>query len=148
MQSPHSRVPSDQFVDPTPASTDTQVLVIEDDRDGVEILAAALELIGITPLIALNGIQGLTLAAEAQPALILLDITLPDLSGFEVLEQLRLVPATQPIPVIALTAMTEVEARQQIRGSGFTDYLIKPFLLEDLHEKVRRYLRLSPTQDS
>ncbi len=140
MQSPKSRIPSEQITSAVASPTHPQVLVIDDDQDGVEIITLALELIGVTTLIAGDGTSGLSMALTFQPNLILLDITLPDLDGFEVLQQLRRQPATDQIPVIAVTAMAMVEEQEQIEAAGFGDYLIKPFLLEDLYAKIYRYL--------
>ncbi len=140
MQFPEPYGPEAQTSQSSSISTSIQVLVIDDHEDGLEIITIALELIGIIPIIARDGTSGLATALNALPDLILMDISLPDMSGFELLQQLRQRSATRQIPVIAVTAMALVEERERIRAAGFTDYLSKPFLLEDLYAKVNQYL--------
>jgi CheY-like chemotaxis protein len=84
--------------------------------------------------------EGLDLAREKSPALILMDIQLPGIDGITALKQLRLDPKTKPIPVIAITASAMTHNRQTMLAEGFDGYQTKPISLKDFLAEVQRVL--------
>ncbi len=116
-----------------------RILVIDDDAAITSVLRRGLSYEGFTVDTASTGSQGLAIARDRVPDLIILDIMLPGLDGFEVLERLRL--ADRTLPVLMLTARDEPS--DQVRGleHGADDYVVKPFTFEVLAARVRALLR-------
>jgi PAS domain S-box-containing protein len=114
-----------------------KILVVEDDRDLALLLRRQLESEGYQVLLAGSGEDALWLAREEQPQLISLDIMLPDLDGFVVLERLKENPITAPIPVVITSVLTEADEGYAL---GAVDYVVKPFSEEKLLQAVRRAL--------
>lgn len=106
-----------------------KILVVEDDRDLALLLRRQLESEGFQVLLAGTGEDALWLARETQPQLITLDIMLPDLDGFVVLEQLKANPMTSGIPVVIVSVLAESEKGFAL---GAVDYVVKPFMEEEL----------------
>lgn len=104
---------------------EVRVLLIEDDAAAAEMYRLRLSLDGYTVLIAPDGEAGLRQAAEARPDLIYLDLRLPKLDGFTVLERLRADPATAWIPVIILSNFAEPELRERGLRLGALEFLVK-----------------------
>jgi len=112
------------------------LLVIDDDRDIRQVAEASLELVGgFHVILADSGQRGLTLAHEARPDAIILDLMMPDLDGRTTLAQLKLTPETAPIPVIILTAKVQAN-RQELVGRGAAGVLVKPFDPMQLPDQV------------
>jgi signal transduction histidine kinase len=107
------------------------VLVVEDNRDMIQFLVTLLAP-GFNTMTALDGAQGLRLAAAKQPDVIVSDVMMPEMDGFEMLRQLRADPKTSGIPVILLTAKGEAEDRIEGRSGGADAYLHKPFRADEL----------------
>jgi PAS domain S-box-containing protein len=125
---------------PEPAavvSRRTKILVVEGDRDLALLLRRQLELEGYHVLLAGSGEDALWLAREEQPQLITLDIMLPDLDGFAVLEQLKSHPSTGPIPVVIASVLTDPDHGYAL---GAVDYVMKPFSEDELLESIQRAL--------
>lgn len=117
----------------------TRLLVVDDEPAIAELLATALRYEGFQPTIAATGRDALTMAAESSPALILLDVMLPDIDGFEVVR--RLAAQGDRVPIIFVTARdSSVDA---VRGLtlGGDDYVTKPFSLDEVIARVRAVLR-------
>jgi len=121
-----------------------RLLVVEDERKAGEYLKKGLEESGFTVDIATNGIDGLHSALEEDYALIVLDIMLPGMDGWEVLKRLR---AKRDTPVLFLTAMDELEERVRGLELGADDYLVKPFAFVELLARIRTLLRRGPPRD-
>jgi two-component system cell cycle response regulator len=102
-----------------------KVLLIEDDNAAAEMYRLRLVSDGYTVLIAEDGEQGLELASSEAPDFIYLDIRLPKIDGFEVLERLRAQPATAGIPIIILTNFGEPEFRERGLSLGALEFLVK-----------------------
>ena len=115
-----------------------RILVIDDDPDMVTIISMLLSINGHTPIGAYGGGEGLKIAQEMLPDLILLDIMLPDIDGFEVLRELRMDRSTQGIPVVFVTAMCSPENEERARNMGAQGYITKPYQRDKLMETVRR----------
>jgi DNA-binding response OmpR family regulator len=120
-----------------------RILVVEDERDLAEMLGYNLKRAGYHALLAHDGAEGLALARQALPDLVLLDLMLPALSGIEVARQLRADPATSGISIVMLTA--RAEETDQIAGLsiGADDYVTKPFSMKVLLARVEALLRRS-----
>jgi DNA-binding response OmpR family regulator len=118
-----------------------KVLIVEDDADIVEILRYNLSKEGYEPIVAYNGLRGLEEAQVHRPALVLLDIMLPGMSGVEVCRELRAQQSSQQIPIIMLTAKSEETDIVQGLNAGADDYVTKPFRAKELLARVRAHLR-------
>lgn len=126
---------------PGTTSQSEEILIVEDQRDMIEILTKELARHHYRVRIASDGKSGLSEAQRQPPSLILLDLLLPGLSGWEVCRLLRKDPKTQAVPLLILTALGEEDHR--IRGLewGADDYLAKPFSLRELIARIKALLR-------
>lgn len=116
----------------------SKILVIEDDRVILSGVIRALQAEGHEVLIADNGSDGLYMAKTTQPALVILDIMMPGLNGFEVTTELR--RDGDPVPLIILSARAELKDKVRGLDLGADDYMTKPFELDELLARVRRHL--------
>lgn len=112
------------------------ILAIDDENDVLLIIKTALSSQGYNVLTASNGYDGLALAEDHVPALILLDLRMPEMDGMEVLEKLRDNEKTQNIPVIVLTGISEKKQIRDALDKGITYYIVKPFECHDLISKI------------
>lgn len=117
-----------------------KILVVDDEPDALEILGQRLGETGFAPLLAGDGLRALDLAREQQPALIVLDLMLPGLDGFEVCRLLRRDAVTAAIPIIFLTARAEELDRIVGFELGAEDYVTKPFSPRELMLRIKRVL--------
>jgi EAL domain-containing protein (putative c-di-GMP-specific phosphodiesterase class I)/DNA-binding response OmpR family regulator len=117
-----------------------KILIVDDDEDVLLIVQTILDNAGYTALVARNGREGVEKAIEAKPDLILLDVMMPELSGWEVCTTLKSAPETRQIPIAMLTVKAEI--RDLITGMqvGADDYITKPFTRKKLLSTVRRLL--------
>lgn len=116
------------------------LLIVEDDPDMAEMLTAFFQKEGYTILIAERGEQAVRLCSKNHPDLILLDIRLPDIDGFEVASRLRNNQRTRHIPIIFLTEKRQRDDRMRGLEIGADDYLTKPFDIQELRLRVRNSL--------
>lgn len=125
------------------------LLVADDDDDILQLLSFRLERAGYEIVQARNGAEALRLAIELRPALAVLDVMMPGLSGFEVTRELRANEETRTMPIILLTAKAQGSDVSQGMAAGADDYVKKPFDARDLKDRVERLLRprLVSTQD-
>ncbi|MEO7911303.1 MAG: response regulator [Roseiflexaceae bacterium] len=113
-----------------------RILIVEDEINIVKLISIRLERLGHSIISADNGLTALDIAREIVPDLILLDVMLPMLNGFQVLQQLKANPTTAAIPVLMLTARGhESDIVAGLEG-GADDYLIKPFSFPELIARV------------
>jgi two-component system, sensor histidine kinase len=103
-----------------------RVLVIEDHRDTADSMQMLLELMGHEVAVAVNGPDGLRMALDWAPRVVLCDIALPGLNGYEVARRLRVDPATAGLVLIAITGYGQEADRQRSRAAGFDIHLVKP----------------------
>jgi len=116
------------------------ILIVEDNDKNMKLARDILQAKGYTTLEAVTGEDGVRLAREHRPALVLMDIQLPGINGIEALRQLRADAATASIPVIAVTASVMASDRREITEAGFDDYVPKPISLKPFLDAVRRAL--------
>ena len=134
-------------LDPQPASAAT-VLVVEDHPDNRELLATVLqEMLQLQVITARDGVEALERAAML-PDLILLDLILPRLDGFEVVRRLKADPRTRHIPVLALTALTDESERQEALTAGCDGLIVKPFDTDTLVQTVAARLATAASTDN
>src|SRR5579859_1024798 len=128
-----------------PASSEEQtsitVLVIDDDNNITELISLGLKYEGFQVESSQTGEDGLVAAQRLNPALVILDILLPDLDGLEVCSRLRSNPTTRDIPILMLTSKDDVRDRVTGLQQGADDYLVKPFNFEELVARIRAILR-------
>ena len=115
-----------------------KILYVEDNEDNVYVLKSRLARAGYTVLIAADGAQGVTMAVAEQPNLILMDLSLPVLDGWQATRQIKATPDTKHIPVIALTANAMAGDREKALAAGCDDYDTKPVELSRLLGKIRQ----------
>lgn len=123
-----------------------KILVIDDQPDNVFILRDRLEHYGFEVLTAYDGQSGIDRAIEEQPDLILLDVMMPGMSGFEACKILTESLKTKYIPIILVTALTDVEDLKEGLASGAFDYIKKPFNKIELIARINSALRFSESQ--
>lgn len=119
-----------------------RILYIEDNPQNMRLVRKILVHAGYEMLEAENGLTGLDVANAEQPDLILLDINLPDIDGFEVAQRLKASEAMALIPVIALTANAMVGDREKSLEAGCDGYLPKPIGRQDLLDTINEFLSL------
>jgi len=122
------------------------VLVVDDIEENLKVLSETLLEAGFHPLQARSGERALQVAAKARPDLILLDIKMPGIDGFETIAALRADPATADIPVIFISALNQIEDKVQGFRAGAVDYVSKPFQKEEVIARVGTHLRLRQAQ--
>ena len=113
-----------------------RILYVEDNEDNIYVLENRLGRHGHEVLIARDGASGVQLAAAEQPDLILMDLSLPVLDGWEATRQLKAAPRTRHIPVIALTANAMSGDREKALAAGCDDFDTKPIVLARLLERI------------
>jgi DNA-binding response OmpR family regulator len=118
-----------------------RILVIDDDPDMVTIISMLLTTNGHSPTGAYGGEEGLKIAREMLPDLILLDLMMPGIDGFEVLSDLRSYSSTENIPVVLVTAMCSAENEERARSMGAQAYITKPYRRDKFMETIRRASR-------
>jgi len=124
----------------------TKILYVEDNEDNVFMLTRRLERRGYQVLVAGDGEQGVALAESEAPALILMDLSLPVLDGWQAAGRLKAQPQTRDIPIIALSAHAMPGDREKALDAGCDDYDTKPVELDRLLQKIEALLPERPTQ--
>jgi diguanylate cyclase (GGDEF)-like protein len=120
--------------------SEQKILYIEDDGDSREMMADVLHLHGYKFLSASRGLEGIRIATQELPDLILLDINLPDMDGYEVTTLLKSVKSLENTPVIAISVDTEQGARERILTTGCQGFISKPINIPEFLERINEYL--------
>jgi DNA-binding response OmpR family regulator len=118
-----------------------KILIAEDERDIRDLVVLSLEFAGFEVVAAANGVEAVQVAAEQKPDLILMDVRMPKMTGYEACKQLRQDKATQDIPVVFLSAKGQETEVKKGLDSGAADYIIKPFAPDELARRVREILK-------
>ena len=117
-----------------------KILIVEDHADMRELLTWQIELMGFMPIPAKHGKEGVEKAVAEQPNLILLDIMMPGMDGWEAARTLRANPETKDIPILAATALFRDSDLKSCLDAGCNGYIVKPFTFQELQGKVREYI--------
>jgi two-component system cell cycle response regulator DivK len=122
-----------------------KILYIEDNEDNILILKRRLGRVGYDVSFAMDGAEGIRMAAELKPDLILMDLSLPVLDGWEATRRLKAAPETRHIPVIALTSHAMVGERERALAAGCDDFDTKPVEFQRLLGKIRALVPGAPS---
>jgi two-component system cell cycle response regulator DivK len=117
-----------------------KVLIVEDHADMRELLTWQIELMGFVPIPAKHGKEGVAKAITEKPQLILLDIMMPGMDGWEAARVLRANPETKDIPILAATALFRDSDLKSCLAAGCNGYIVKPFTFQELQGKVREFI--------
>jgi two-component system, cell cycle response regulator DivK len=116
------------------------ILVIEDNEDNRQIIRDLLISLGYELIEALDGAEGVAMAQIHRPDLILMDIQLPEIDGYEATRQIRTVPELAQVPIIAVTSYALSGDEAKARDAGCNGYVAKPFTPRELLAKIREFL--------
>lgn len=119
-----------------------KVVLIEDSKTLAGALKAALEIEGIAVVWAADGVQGVAAAKREKPDLILLDLMLPKLSGFEVCKLLKTDNSTWRIPVVIMSTLVDEESRLRATEAGADYFIAKPYDLAASMAEIKKYLKI------
>ena len=118
-----------------------KILIVDDEQDIVESLKFVLEVSGYVCYTAYNGEDGLRLAKELVPDLIILDVMMPKINGFKISRLLKYDAKYKNIPILMVTARTQEEDKLIGEETGADEYITKPFELDEVLKKVEQYLK-------
>lgn len=118
-----------------------KILVVDDEPDVVAFMERTLRTEGFDVVSAFDGISALDLVDAEKPDLVLLDLMMPMISGYEVCEQIKANPQTQNIPIICVSSAHTPDARAHTLRLGAATLIVKPFLPMELVAQIRRYLK-------
>lgn len=119
---------------------DYKVLIVDDEPDVVSLIERTLSSDGMTVVKAYDGIGALDLISTEKPDLVLLDLMMPMMSGYEVCQQIKANPQTSGIPVVCLSSAHSPDARANSLKAGAVELITKPFFPNELVAQIRRYL--------
>lgn len=117
-----------------------KILVIDDEESNRKLLEVLVQADGHATLVASNGEAGIELAASEQPDVILLDLMMPGLDGFEVARRLKSNPLTASLPIIVVTALYDIASRQRMATWGADEVVMKPVDRWELSERISKLL--------
>lgn len=120
-----------------------KILVVDDDIAINELIKVNLELAGYKVVQANDGVKGFALAKQELPSLVILDVMMPDVDGYTVAQRIRQNDSTKNIPILMLTALSELNNKVKGFDIGVDDYLVKPFEMDELKVRVRALLKRS-----
>ena len=118
-----------------------KIFIVEDELDFLSTLRERLEFEGFVVITAVDGEEALKKIPEEKPDLILLDIMLPEMNGYQVCRELKSNPETKTIPVVVVTAKSQESDKFWAKETGADDYLTKPFEMEELLQKIQDNLQ-------
>jgi two-component system cell cycle response regulator DivK len=120
---------------------DELILIVDDNPQNRKLARDVLEFAGFRTLEATGGVEGVAMALEQDPDLVLMDIRMPDLGGVEALRLLREDPRTADTPIVALTSSTMRGDEERFLSEGFDGYMQKPISVREFPDQVRAHLR-------
>nr|WP_290227255.1 response regulator [Trichocoleus desertorum] len=118
------------------------ILIVDDNSTNLSVLSQALKQVGLKVRVAMDGAIALNIAQQQSPELILLDIQMPGMDGFETCAHLKAHPSTQSVPVIFMTALADSESKLKGLSLGAVDYITKPFEEQEVIARVNNHLQL------
>jgi hypothetical protein len=118
-----------------------RILLVEDTDVVVQLISEFLQYKGYEMILAHNGLEGVQMAAQERPDLILMDVMMPIMDGLEATQNIRKDKTLQGIPIIALTALAMSGDSERCLAAGMNDYLSKPLHMQDLADMIEKYLR-------
>lgn len=116
------------------------VLAVDDNEDNLLLIMQVLSDFNCSCITSKDGQTAVVMAQNYQPDLILLDMMLPDINGLEVVQYIKQNPQTKTIPIVAVTAMARTEDKERMLLAGCSDYIKKPYIIDDLEATIQRYL--------
>ena len=116
------------------------ILIVEDNENDMMLVRDVLQSKGYTVLDAVTGAEGVRIAIEAKPDLVLMDIGLPDIDGIAALAQIRANEASRGIPMLAVSASEMPDEKQRIVASGFDAYITKPLNMKSFVETIEKFI--------
>jgi DNA-binding response OmpR family regulator len=119
----------------------TKILVAEDERDIRELIGFTLRFAGFEVVLAVNGIEAVEKVVQEQPDLVMLDVRMPKMTGYEVCRRLKENPETSDIPIVFLSAKGQEGEIEQGLASGALEYIVKPFAPDELTSQVKEILQ-------
>jgi CheY-like chemotaxis protein len=117
-----------------------RALIVDDEPDNLNLLSDLLEFQGATVYRARGGEQGMSAADEFDPNLILLDLSMPGIDGWEVHRRLRAQQKFSAVPIIAITALAMPTDEERVRQEGFDGYITKPYRMQGLFDELKSYI--------
>ena len=129
-----------------PVETKVDILIVDDRPENIRLLSSILADNGYPTRKATNGVMALRAVESIQPTLILLDIRMPNLSGYQVCKQLKSNPNTAQIPIIFLSATDDLEDKAKAFKVGGADYITKPFSVEEVLARIQNQLKIIAAQ--
>jgi CheY-like chemotaxis protein len=121
------------------------VLIVDDEPDLVALLRDQVAMLGHEVCVATDGVEGLRLALERPPDVVITDVVMPNMDGPEMLVELRLREATRGLPVIALSALTDTRTQARMKALGVVGFLAKPYSMRDLARELDQAIGPRPT---
>lgn len=130
------------------SGTKKVILIVEDEQQNRKLIRDVLQLKGYRTIEAVNGVEGVEMAKQYKPDLILMDVQLPVMDGIEATRIIKEDNITQTIPVVAITAYAMPGDKERVLNAGCTDYISKPVHIKELLSRVADYLEERNTESS
>lgn len=127
-------------------NTKKRVLLVEDNASTIDVVEMELKCLGYEVTIAKDGLEALRLIGERMPDLVIMDIQMPQMNGFEAVRQIRANPAIQNVPVLAATAKALKGDREKCFAAGCDGYIAKPFTHRELDSAINEVFKRRPVE--
>ncbi len=121
-----------------------KILLVEDNIDHMDIMQRQLAVLGYETVMAKNGLEAVEIAGAELPDMIVMDMLMPVMNGFQATERIRRTPKIRNVPILAATVLSLPGDRERCIASGCDDYLSKPFTYRQLEAVIKRLLKDSP----
>lgn len=125
----------------------SKILVVDDNLSNLQMIGSTLKIEGYSPIVTSSGIEALEVLGKEKPDLILLDVMMPEIDGFEVARKIKTELGLDKIPIIFITAKTELEDILEGFNAGCVDYIAKPFHTQELLVRVKTHLELKRARE-